>query len=120
MTTKEFSVYSSDGVSAYTVVVEWNGKDFSVACDCKAGSLGGWCRHKSSLLNGEEAILATKDSLVDLLQWIKASPINAAMSDIHEAEKQQREVEALLKKAKAKVQAAKQVAANLVNPRVKK
>lgn len=70
MTTKEFSVYSSDGVSVYTVVVEWNGKDLSVACDCKAGSLGDWCRHKSGLLNGEEAILATKDNLTDVLQWV--------------------------------------------------
>jgi hypothetical protein len=120
MTAKEFSVYSSDGVSAYTVIVEWNGKDLSVACGCKAGLLGDWCRHKSSLLNGDETILATKDNLTDVLQWIKASPVYAAMSDIHVAENQQREVEALLKKAKGKVQAAKQVAANLVNPRVKK
>jgi len=120
MTTKEFGVYSSDGVSAYTVVVEWNGKDLSVTCDCKAGSLGDWCRHKSGLLNGEEAILATKDNLTDVLQWVKASPVCAAMSDIHVAENQQREAEALLKKAKAKVQAAKQAAATLVNPRVKK
>jgi len=120
MTTKEFSVYSSDGVSAYTVVVEWNGKDLSVACNCKAGSLGDWCRHKSGLLNGEEANLATKDNLTDVLQWVKASPVYAGMSDIHVAENQQREAEALLKKAKAKVQAAKQAVANLVNPRVKK
>ena len=120
MTTKEFSVYSSDGVSAYTVVVEWNGEDLSVACNCKAGSLGDWCRHKSGLLNGEEGNLATKDDLTDVLQWVNASPVCAAISDIHIAENQQRESETLLKRAKAKVQAAKQAAANLVNPRVKK
>jgi hypothetical protein len=120
MTAKEFSVFSSDGVSAYTVVVEWNGKDLSVACNCKAGSLGDWCRHKSGLLNGEEANLATKDNLTDVLQWVKASPVCAVMSEIHIAETHQREVEALLKKAKAEVQAAKQAVANLVNPRVKK
>ena len=99
MTIEEFSVYSSDGVSVYTVVVEWNGKELSVACDCKAGSLGDWCRHKSGLLNGEEAILATKDNVTDVLQWVKASPVYAAMSNIHMAENQQKEAEALLKKA---------------------
>lgn len=119
MATKVFSVYRSDGESAYTVVVEWNGKDLSVACDCKTGSLGDWCRHKCGLLNGEEAILATKDNLTDVLQWVKASPVYTAMSEIHVAENQQKEAGALLKKAKAKVQAAKGAVANLVNPRVK-
>ncbi len=120
MTTREFSVYSSDGESTYTVVVEWNGKDVFVACDCKAGSLGDWCRHKSGLLNGEDAMLATKDNLTDVLQWVKASPVYAAMSEIHVAENQQKEAEALLKKAKTKVQAAKRAVANLVSTRVKK
>jgi hypothetical protein len=120
MTIKEFSVHSSDGVSAYTVLVEWNEKDLSVACNCRVGSLGDWCRHKSGLLSGEEGNLATKDDLTNVLQWVKASPVYAAMSDIRIAENQQRESEALLKKAKGKVQAAKQAAANLVNPCVKK
>lgn len=120
MTTKEFSVCSSDGLSAYLVVVKWNGNELSVACDCKAGSLGDWCRHKNDLLNGEEAILAVKDNLTDVLQWVKASPVYAAMSDIHIAESQQKDAEVLLKKAKSKVQAAKRAAANLVNPFVKK
>jgi hypothetical protein len=120
MITKEFSVYSSDGMSVYKVVIEWNGKDLSVACDCKAGSLGDWCRHKSGLLNGEEATLATKVNLTDLLQWVKESSVYGALSDIQIAENQQREAEALLKKAKAKVQAAKHVAARLVSPRAKK
>jgi hypothetical protein len=120
MTTKEFRVYSSDELSSYTVVVKWNGNELSVACDCKAGSIGDWCRHKNGLLNGEEAILAAKDNLTDVLQWVKASPIYAVMSDIHVAESQQKEAEALLKKAKSKVQATKRAAANLVNPFVKK
>jgi hypothetical protein len=120
MTTKEFSVYSSDGVSTYTVVVKWNGNDLSVACDCKAGLLGDWCRHKSGVLNGQEAILANKCNLIDVLQWVKASPVCAAMSEIHVAEKQQREAEASLKKAKAMVLAAKLAAATLINPRMKK
>lgn len=120
MTTNEFSVYSSDGMSAYTVVVKWNGNELSVACDCKAGSIGDWCRHKNGLLNGEESILAAKENLTDVLQWVKASPVYAAMSDIQIAESQQKEAEVLLKKAKSKVQAAKRAAANLVNPRVKK
>jgi hypothetical protein len=115
MTAKAFSVYSSDGASTYSVVVEWNGKDLSVACNCKAGSMGDWCRHKSGILNGEEAILAAKDDLTDVLQWVKASPINAAMSGIQAAEIQQKEAEAALKKAKAKVQAAKRVTADLVS-----
>ena len=120
MTTREFSVYSSDGVSAYTVVVEWDGKDLSVACDCKAGLLDDWCRHKNGLLNGEDTILATKDNLTDVLQWVKESPVYAAMSEIHVADNQQKEAEVLVKKARAKVQAAKRAAANLVSPRVKK
>ncbi|TXH15825.1 MAG: hypothetical protein E6R00_06890 [Gammaproteobacteria bacterium] len=120
MTTKEFSVSSSDGSSAYTVVVKWNGHELFVACDCKAGSIGDWCRHKNGLLNGEEAILAVKDNLTDVLQWVNASPVHAAMSDIHIAESQQKDAEVLLKKAKSKVQAAKRAAANLVNPLVKK
>ena len=120
MTTKEFNVLSSDGVSAYSVVVEWNGSNLSVACNCKAGALGDWCRHKSGLLNGDESILVVKDNLIDVLQWVKGSSVHSAISHIHVAESQQREAEASLKKAKANVLAAKQVVANLINPRGKK
>lgn len=119
MTINEFSVYSSDGKSTYKVVVEWNRKDLFLTCDCKAGSLGDWCRHKSGLLNGEDHILTTKGNLTDVLQWVKESPVYAAISEIHVAENQQKEAEALLKRAKAKVHAAKQAAASLVNPHLK-
>lgn len=115
MTTKNFSVFSSDGVSAYTVFVEWNGKDLFVACDCRAGSSGDWCRHKSGLLNGEEGILAVKDNLTDVLKWVGASPVHAAILRIQYAENQQREAEVSLKKAKNNVLAAKKTAANLIN-----
>lgn len=115
MTTKEFSVYSSDGAATYTVVFEWNGKDLNVVCDCKAGTMGDWCRHKNGLLNGDEAILVAKENLTDVLQWVKASPVHVAMSDIQAAEIQQKEAEASLKKAKARVQAAKRAAAGLVS-----
>jgi hypothetical protein len=115
MATKKFSVYSSDGASTYSVVVEWNGKDLSVVCNCKAGSMGDWCRHKGGILNGEEAILAAKDDLTDVLQWVKASPVHAAMFSIQAAEIQQKEADAAFKKAKARLQAAKRATADLVS-----
>lgn len=115
MTTKVLNVCSSSGGAAYTVVIEWDGKDLSVACNCKAGLLGDWCRHKSGLLNGDEAILAVKDDLTDLRQWVRASPVHAAISRIRDAENQQSEAEASLKKAKTNVLAAKKAAANLIN-----
>lgn len=114
MTTKVFSVFSSGGVAQYTVVFEWNGKDLNVVCNCKAGLLGDWCRHKSGLLNGDSALLAVKEDLTDVLQWAKQSPVFAAMSDIKAAELHQKELEILLKKAKSKVQAAKRAAAEMV------
>jgi hypothetical protein len=116
MTTKVFSVYSSDGATTYTVVVEWNGIDLKVACNCKAGLLGDWCRHKSGLINGDEAILVAREDLTDILHWVRASPVYTAISDIQAAEIQQKDAEGLLKKAKDKVKAAKQMAAGLVRP----
>lgn len=116
MTTRVFSVNSSDGVATYAVAVQWDGNNLYVACDCKAGSLGDWCRHKSAILNGEEDILAVKEDLTDVLQWVKSSPVHAAMSDIQNFEIQQKEAEASLKKVKARVQAAKRAAAVLVSP----
>jgi hypothetical protein len=120
MPTKVLSVHSSDGVATYTVIVKWDGKDLSVGCDCKAGSLGDWCRHKSGILNGEDAILAAKEDLTDVLQWVKASPVHTAMSNIQSAEIQQKEAEVEFKKAKAKVQAAKRAAADLLSLHGKK
>ncbi len=114
MTTKTFSVYSSDGAATYTISVEWNDKDLTVACNCKAGLLGDWCRHKNSLLNGDTAILVVKEDLTDVLKWVRSSPVHAVMSDIQAAEMQQKEAEMSLKSAKAKVQAVKRVAAVLV------
>lgn len=114
MTTKAYSVYSSDRLATYTVVVEWNGSDLKVSCDCKAGSLGDWCRHKSSLLKGDETVLTTNDDLTEVLQWVKSSPIHGAITDIEAAEVVQKEAESTLKIAKAKVQAAKRVAASLL------
>jgi hypothetical protein len=117
MTTKEFSVLSSDGVSAYTVTFEWNGKDLSVACNCKAGLIGDWCRHKSGLLNGDES---KNSNWTEVENWINASPVCSVLTEIREAENQLKEVERLLKKAKVKVQEAKRTAADMVNPRLKK
>lgn len=116
MTTKKFSVFSSDGVSVYTVVIERNGNDLFVACDCKAGSLGEWCRHKGRLLNGDEAILAVKDDLTEVLEWVRISPVQAAISHIQDLENQQREADALLRKTKKHLMAARKAAAYLINP----
>lgn len=115
MPTKKFRALNSEGVSAYTVIVEWNGKDLYVACDCKAGSLGDWCRHKSGVLNGEESILADGDTLTDVLTWVSLSSVSTAIARIREAENQRSDAEASLKKAKANVLAAKKVVMNLIN-----
>ena len=116
MTTKEFGARSSDGVSTYAVIVEWDGSALHVTCDCRAGELGGWCRHKDGLLKGDNKILVVDDDLTEILQWVKASPIHSAMSDIDAAAAQQKEAEAVLKKAKERVAALRRVLADLVSP----
>ena len=110
---REIQVASSDGASSYLVVFEWNGKDLSVTCNCRAGYLGQACRHKEGLLLGNRLLLPNpKDEsiLVEILRWVDESPVRNALSNICKAE-------AELQTAQAAAKAAKKALVVLLNPK---
>lgn len=97
---KEFHVLSSDGTSSYRVIFAYDGNNLRVKCDCKAGSMGQACRHKESLLFGDDSVLVEKEDLSGVLSWVLASPVQQAISNLREAEIRAKAAHAVEKSAK--------------------
>lgn len=97
---KGFHVRSSDGVSSYAVMFEYDGSGLQVKCDCKAGMLGQMCRHKERLILGDGSVLSVADDLSDVLRWVAASPVQQAIDAVREAESKTRAAQIAEKSAK--------------------
>ena len=102
---------SSDGKSSYSVTFLFENGRLVVLCDCSAGNFGKLCKHKLSLLRGDEKMLFSlgqEGLLQEVQEWVKKSgyaelllQIRKAESDLEDAQKQlaglNRKIELLMK-----------------------
>jgi uncharacterized Zn finger protein len=90
----------------YVVLVEKNGDNLTLSCDCPAGSKGQHCKHRYSLLEGKDpgVVGGDRDRIEELPDLLKGTDVEAAIRDLRDAE-----LEA--ERAKRRVSAAKKMVA---------
>ena len=63
----------------------------SVFCDCPAGALGRFCKHKAGVVAGDTALLALpdeeKDEWAEACQMMSQSTLPTKLAELREAEK---------------------------------
>jgi hypothetical protein len=74
---------SSSG-DPHEVVFTHHGDFFTVLCPCQAGMYGKLCKHKTQLLQGNEAMLdnpSDAPKLTEILAWVQSSKYAALLSE---------------------------------------
>ena len=92
----------------YVVTMQLAEGRFAAFCTCPAGQFGTYCKHRFALLSGDTSgIVSENVADVDLVRgWFRGSPLEAALQDVLEAERQVSAAKRRLSAAKKRVAAA--------------
>lgn len=91
----------------YTVQFRKNGSNLTALCTCPAGSVGQYCKHRISILDGnaDGIVSENKNSVRKVEEWLRGTDVEIALSNVRAAEERmdnaKREL-ATFKKALAK------------------
>lgn len=89
--TVEVSARASSRKRPYRIEVLGQGGKVSVFCDCPAGALGRFCKHKAAVVSGDDTILALPDE--EQAAWkaacrlLSESALPAKLMELRDAEK---------------------------------
>ena len=87
----ELSVKASSRKRPYRIEVLGQTDKVSVFCDCPAGALGRFCKHKAAVVSGDTALLALPDE--EKNEWeavrklLALSSLPAKLMELRDAEK---------------------------------
>ena len=73
----------------YEVTFIKDGTSLTAICTCPAGTYGNYCKHRISILDGNtEAISGDNvDQAATVVGWLHGTDVEAALSELREAEK---------------------------------
>ena len=73
----------------YEVTFIKDGTSLTAICTCPAGTYGNYCKHRISILAGNaEAISSNNaDKAATVVSWLAGTDVEAALSEMREAEK---------------------------------
>lgn len=87
----ELSVRASSRKRPYRIEVLGQDDKVSVFCDCPAGALGRFCKHKAAVVAGDDSLLATPDDEQEewaaARKWLDRSSLPAKLMELRDAEK---------------------------------
>jgi uncharacterized Zn finger protein len=74
-------------------------------CTCAAGSIGQYCKHRLALLTGDTSAVVSGNQADEetIRQWLKGSPLEAALEAVNAAERQLAEAKLLVTAAKKRL-----------------
>lgn len=108
---KEFEVLSSDGVTTYILEFSDDTQKLYVYCNCPAGKLGKWCKHKLKLISGDDSMLVGSSKLADFIEvrnLIKNTKFQQLLDTLKVAEEEIQLAKAKMNKAKKALEKASQ------------
>ena len=83
-----FARFQVQGSNENTYEIVFVAKDNSLTalCDCKAGQMGSFCKHRVNILEGSTAgIISDNEAEVEqVCQWLKNTPLEAALEHYNE------------------------------------
>lgn len=85
----DFRVKSSSGNGEYLVVAWRAGTRLRLTCNCDAGLSGMHCKHRVDLINGSVKMLASTNApdVETLISWAKGTPVEAAVAEVANSER---------------------------------
>lgn len=98
---------SSSGNHSYQVDFHLHNDKLLVFCDCPAGNLGKFCKHKWELLSGNKSMLfdvSEDEKLNKVLTWVEKSDFKNLYSKVDELENQLELIKKEIKKEKKNVE----------------
>lgn len=108
---KEFEVLGSDGVATYVVEFLLESGKLHVYCECPAGVIGKWCKHKMRLVSGDiNGVLGNFGAadMVEVLGWIKNSGFPQLLDEMKSAEDEMHVAKTKMDNAKKALERAAQ------------
>ena len=107
MQTFKFLVQGSQP-EPYESVFYFDGHNMTATCTCAAGENGQYCKHRISILEGDDSkIVSSKNEVPELLKAFKISPLYAQLEELNKEEKE-------LNKMTEKFKASKKVFAKIM------
>ena len=84
-------VFLVQGSSAdpYEVTFIKDGTSLTAICTCPAGTYGNFCKHRISILDGNTQMISSDnaDQAATVVGWLPGTDVDAALSEMREAEK---------------------------------
>ncbi len=73
----------------YEVTFIKDGASLTALCTCLAGTYGNFCKHRISILDGNTNAISSDnaDQAVTVVGWLPGTDVEAALSEMREAEK---------------------------------
>jgi len=74
----------------YRVTFTIEGANLNAFCTCPAGENGQYCKHRFNLLAGDSrsVVGGGEDQVPMLLEWLVGSDVEAAIEQVHDAERE--------------------------------
>ena len=86
----ELSIKASSRKRPYRIEVLGQGDKISVFCDCPAGALGRFCKHKAAVVSGDPSLLAAaeeeKEEWAATQSLLSESTLPAKLMELRDAE----------------------------------
>lgn len=104
---REFLVQGSEK-TPYKVVFIKVDTDIKAECTCRAGIVGMLCKHRLSILDGDNRAIVSDntDEVTEVASWLVGSPVGEAIAEVVALEVQKKSIESKIKTAKAVVSRA--------------
>ncbi len=76
-------------VDPYEVTFIKDESSLTAICTCPAGTYGNFCKHRISILDGitESIVSDNADQAVTVVGWLEGTDVEAALSEVRQAEK---------------------------------
>lgn len=87
----ELSIVAGTRTRPYRIEVLGQADKVSVFCDCPAGALGRFCKHKAAVISGNQSLLASPDEEREAwqaaCQLLAGSSLPAKLMELRDAER---------------------------------
>lgn len=92
-------------VDPYEVTFIKDGTSLTAICTCPAGTYGNYCKHRIAILGGNAKSVTSDnaDKVPTVVAWLAGTDVEAALSEVREAEKTADPEKKILNDAKRKL-----------------
>lgn len=89
----------------YEVTFIKDGDSLTAICTCPAGTFGNLCKHRTSILAGDSKAISSDNAseVATVVGWLPGTDVEAALNELHDAEKATGKDKAALNAAKRKL-----------------